>query len=257
MAWGWLQSWSAQIQTSSGGTQTVTATAGSNCTSGSTMIACVALSYGTSSTCSGVTDSHSNAFVKIATSGYNNGQETSLWALNTPAADAGTKAAITASNSAGGGPYMDIVVVEFSGIVTSTTQAGFTDGTPGVTHGSNNTGSGSGPTYSSTTANQLLVACYGDDGGPLTWTIPTTPSGYKNDNNGGTAKGFNNDSNADCELAFTNSTTGSQSGAWGLSGTATGWGTILTAFKLSAAAPAYYPFARQSPHPSRIRAANW
>ena len=229
MAWGWLQSFAAQnsVQGSA-----VVATPGSDLTSGSTMIAIVSLSAGSTATCTGVANPTPTAFTKIVTSGYHNGTETSMWALNTPSVDAGTKHAVTATISQINS-IRDIVVVEFSGIATGTTVAALVDGTPKSTYGSSNTATGSS-SYTSTAASELLVMGYGDDGGPLTWAL--TANGGTNDNNGGTAKGFNANSSTDCELAFKNSTNGAETDSWALSGTATGWGIVCAAFKLATVA---------------------
>ena len=235
MAWGWLQSFAHQDVT--GTATTCSATPGTALTSGSTLIAVVGCSHGSTVTCSSVQDAALNSFVKIVTSGYANGQETSLWALNTPVGDAGGTPAIKAtfSTTATNG----IIVCEFTGIVTGATLAALVDGTPKSKTGSTNAATGTSA-YSSALSNELLIMGYADDGGPLTWVIP---AGSTNDNNGGTPKGVNTDSNIAFEMAFKNSTGGAESDSWGLSGTATGWGIVCAAFNLGSAgtdtSPAY------------------
>lgn len=81
MAWSRLQSASASAES----TSTVSATLGSNCVAGSTLIAAISGdSIGSSGTVS-VEDSEGDSFYEIAKATQFGGtRELSLWALNTP-----------------------------------------------------------------------------------------------------------------------------------------------------------------------------
>lgn len=225
MAWSWLQSASGSNNGSS--TLGVTFTT-ANLTSGSTLIALVAnfTNNGTISQTS-VKDGAGNSFVQVATvtAAGSAGQQTAIWALNTPAGDVGSKPTITATVSAGTPVSIGMLVQEVSGIITSSTAAGFRDGTAGTLTGTA-TGSIGPPTYASTAANEYLVYAYGDNGAGGTWTAPGGI--YTSDPNG-----INTSANDSVEIAYGNSTNGTETGQYSLSGgSGNSWSLILVAFKL-------------------------
>jgi hypothetical protein len=217
MAWGWVQSASATASAST----TVAATFASNVTAGNKIIVAVAM---TGTAITSVKDGAGNTWTLIAseTMVASNGFM-ALYALDVPAGDAGTKPTLTATFATNDA---SILIQEVSGLLPGNTTA-MADGTAGVNTGNTNTTAGSGA-YSSTAANEYLVAVYGDTGGPLTWTVP---AGYTADTHS-----VNSSSVDDIAIGYKNSSNGAESATWSLSGTATAWGTILIAFKLSASA---------------------
>lgn len=217
MAWSVVQSVS---HNDASGAVTVAATfTTANLTSGTKLIAAVATDTGASPTVSQVSDGTNN-FTKILEQAVGGSAGTvSLWVLDTPSGDVGTKPTITATTNVTSAS--SILVQEVSGLVTGTT--GSVDGTAAGTSGST-TGSIGPPTYATTASSEYLVYVYGDNGGPLTWTVP---GGYTGDTNG-----INSSGNADIQIAWKNSTSGTETGQYSLSGTATGWGLIMAAFKI-------------------------
>lgn len=201
----------------------------SNVSSGSTLIAIAGSDSNLSGNILSVKDGASNSFFKIAeiAQGGTNG-ELSVWALNTPAGDVGTQATITATYNSAVNP--SLLIQEVAGIVTSSTAAGFTDGTPGTLGGS---AGGAGligpPTYSSTASNEYLLYAYSDDG---YGNAVTAPAGYTLDPHSviGTTS-----SNA--AAAYKNSTGGTETGQWNEAGQ-NDWALALVAFKLAGAGPA-------------------
>lgn len=224
MAWSVLQS--AGGTSSAGVTSFGVAYSTANLSAGTKLIAAVSVSAGGGGTTSTVKDGAGNSFTKLLAQATGAVAETSLWAIDVPAGDVGSKPTITATISSGNGVF-GIVVQEVSGLATGSTLAAMIDGTPGGVAGNNNTGSGSSPTYSSTAANEYMVALYGDDGGPLTWTKPAALTADPSS--------VNSNSNTDTAIAYGNSTGGAETATWSLTGTATPWATILAAFKLAPA----------------------
>ena len=209
---------------------------GSNVSSGTKLIAVSSVIFTTTSS---VKDGAGNSFTKIAAVGFNgatgNG-ELSLWAIDTPAGDVGTKPTITATYAVASGGQ-GLVIQEVSGLAAGNTIAAMIDGTPGTNSGLSGTGTLASPTYSSSIINEYLVACYGDDGasGANTWTAPT---GYTADPNGINSSTVGNDA-----ISYKNSTGGAESGGYSLAGgNPNDWAQILCAFKLAAAAGTPAPF---------------
>jgi hypothetical protein len=224
VAWSVLQS----ASNSPGGGGTVTATYTSNLSAGSTLVA-VGVCFGGTST--SVADASANSFIKI-TSQLMNGSaangDVSLWALNTPPGDVGAKPVITFISSGSSA----IWIGEVSGLVTSGTAAGFTDGTAGVLGGETPNSGGTRtigpPTYASSASSEFLIYVYGDTGQGVTYTAP---GGYTLD-----PHSVNGSGNNDIGVAYKNSTAGTETGTWTL-GTGIGnpidWSLILVAFQIA------------------------
>jgi hypothetical protein len=202
-----------------------------NLTAGTKLTAAVANS-GNANPASTVKDGAGNSFTKIAAQALNNSSasgELSLWAIDTPAGDAGTKPVITVTLSGTGTPDVAILIQEVSGLATGNTLAAMIDGTAGTGSGTGGASTGS-PSYTSTAAGEYLAAVYGDNGGPETWT---KPSGTTSD-----ASSINSSSLDDLAIAWKDSANGAEAGSWALTGTGTPWATILVAFRLATAATA-------------------
>lgn len=219
-------SWS-RIQSASGTALSVTslsAAYASSLSSGSTLIAVVCNTVaGTGApTTTGVSDGNGHSFTEVIPDFGLSHFSVSVWALNTPSGDVGTKPAITATLS-GTTAGSSVLIQEVAGIITASTAAGFIDGTAGTSDG---TGSGAigPPSYASSAAGEYLVSIYADDGTGATWTAP---SGYTAD-----PSGINTSGIADLAVSYKSSTGGTESGQYSLSGSAQ-WGLILAAFKLA------------------------
>lgn len=224
MPWARLQSGSVSTGTGTTGVKAFTTAL----TAGSTLIAACAAFSGVTT---GVRDTAGNSFVKIASVGFSavtaNG-ETSLWALNTPAGDAGAVTTVTAT-AASGVSGVGLLIQEVSGLALGATLAALADGTPGVL-GSSGTGSKGPPVYASTAAGEYLVSVYGDNGSGTTFTVP---AGYTAD-----TANLSGSANDDIGIAYKNSTAGTEAGSWTLAGSSSTWGMLLVAFQLaSSAAP--------------------
>lgn len=230
MAWSWLQS--ANGVNSLGATSTVSATyTTANLSSGSTLFAAVSC-FG--HTTSGVADASSNQFVKIK-SGLNSGVgDTSLWALNTPAGDAGTKPQITATFSQAAKGV--IVIQEVSGIITSTTQAGFTDGTPATLVFTAANSPQGPPAYASAVSNEYLIYVAGC---PQANPGFTAPGLYNTDT------GSFQSTSGSVVIAYGNSTGGTEAGAYTWSGGTETGSLIMVAFQITAASPAVQRYVYQ------------
>src|SRR6185437_2873464 len=196
-----------------------------NVSSGTKLIAAAAVSdqSGLGSTTSSVKDAALNSMTLIGrkSAGSPTAVDVSLWAMDTPAGDVGTKPTLTAT--ATNNSQISILIQEVSGLLAGNTTA-MADGTLGSNTGTGGASTGS-PTYSSTALNEYLVSVYGDDGGPETWT---KPAGTTSDPNS-----VNSNAHADCAIAYTNSTNGAEAGSWALTGTSAQWCTLLVAFKIS------------------------
>lgn len=172
-----------------------------------------------------------------------------VYFLDVTAGMNGTKPTVTMTGVTGSGGT-DLLIAEVSGLLAGNTTAAL-DGTA-ATKQVSSAATVTQPAYTSTAANEFLITCNGDNGGPQTWT---DPSGYQGATAGpgsaGAVKGINNNSNSDIELAYKNSTNGAETGTWSYTGTTTGSAYIVVAFKVPAAAAAapFYP-ARQ---PARTR----
>jgi hypothetical protein len=221
------------IQSAKGTSQALTCTATystANLTSGTKLVA-VTVNAGNANPASTVKDGAGNSFTKILAQNLNNSNtngELSVWAIDTPAGDAGTKPAITVTLTGTGIPDVALLIQEVSGLATGNTLAAMVDGTAAANFGTGGASTGS-PSYTSTAAAEYLVSAYGDNGGPETWT---KPSGTTSD-----ANSINSSSLNDLAFAWKDSTNGTEAGSWSLTGTGTPWATILFAFKLAAAGP--------------------
>lgn len=229
MAWSVLQS-ASHTQTS--GSNTSAVTYGSNVSSGTKLIVYIAASFASNAAApASVKDGAGNAMTLLANvSGSAHLCNTSIWAMDTPSGDVGIAPTITATWSSGT-PVSSFLVQEVSGLLAGNTTA-MIDGTAGTTTGTS-TGSIGPPVYASTAANEYLAYVYGDDGGPLTWTVP---SGYTGD-----AHGVNSNSSDDIQVAYKNSTGGTESGQYSISGSSAQWGLILVAFQLPATVSSVSP----------------
>jgi hypothetical protein len=222
MAYSVLQSKSAS-SISAGTTVAATFTT-ANVQAATKLIALVSWT-GNGLTTASVKDAALNAMTKIQVAQLNagSGGEISMWAMDTPAGDVGSKPTITAT----GGSTADkaILVQEVSGLAVGNTLAAMVDGTASNNSGIGGSSAASGA-YSSTAALEYLLSMYADDGGPETWVKPT---GSTSD-----ANSLNSNSNTDIAAAWKDSANGAESMPWALSGTSADWGVILVAFKLAA-----------------------
>lgn len=223
MAWSVLQSKSA-ANAGSGNVAVTFTTA--NLTAGTKIIAWIEVSCSTNFTTvvSAVKDGALNSWTQLAQK--DNGAHTSifLFALDTPAGDAGTKPTITATVGTNFGAA--ILVQEVSGLLAGNTSA-MLDGTPGVANGT--TSPATTGALTTAIANEFLTVAYGDPGDTIT---VTTPGGWTAD-----ATNVGPSSQQDLSVYTKNSTGAAESASITLSGTAAdGWNTILAAFKLAAAA---------------------
>src|SRR5215469_8697955 len=224
MAWSRLQSVANSVASGT----TVTATYGSNMTSGSVMI--VLTCQDTSGTVT-VKDSHANTFTVIATVNLNgvaaNGN-LRLHALATPAADVPGPAALTATCTSSTSGF-SILAQEISGIEAAT------DGSAGTSSGLTPAVAGalpSAPAYTSTALNEYLIVCVGDPDNSGTVSTYTTPATYTAD-----ANNVNSSADANALICFKNSTNGAETGNYSTSSSSQNqYGEILVAFKLTAAA---------------------
>jgi hypothetical protein len=226
MAWSRLQSASSSNNGSfSLGVPYATA----NLTSGSTLIAVVAYYNGAGAATTSVklNDTAVTPFIKIATATatFNT---TELWAVNTPSDAVGTKPTVTVTLSGSGSISIAMLVQEVSGLIASTTSAGFTDGTAGTSVGTTTGTTVGPPVYASAGAGNYLVYAYGDDGVNINWTAP---GGYTADTAGIQASG-----NDDIAVAYKSSTGTTETGTYTLSSSAgASWGLVLVAFLLAGA----------------------
>lgn len=233
MSWSVLQSASNEGDISSGSITVTFTTA--NLTAGSKIIAIVAIGdNGTGATCTGIKDGGGTSWTQLASRQYTNADGgLYFFALDTPAGDVGTKPTLTATLTGTGTLGTSILVQEVAGLFAGNTSA-MLDGTTGVITGTTGSSTGS-PTYSSSSANEYLVALYADyENNITTWA---NPSGYTGATAGpgssGTATGRNATNAANLELAYKNSTGGSEAGSYGLT-SASQFVVMLVAFKLAA-----------------------
>lgn len=242
MTWNRLQSASAAV-TEPGSVTFTTA----NLSSGTKIIVAVSYWHGSAVSITTVKDGAGNNWTKIGAQALGDNQgENSLWALDVPAGDVGTKPTITATGSGGTGGDMAILAQEVSGLLAGSTTA-MCDGTLASVSGTA-TGSTGSPSYSTGASGEYLVAMYGDDSGANTWTIP---SGYTGD-----PAGLNANATENIQIAYANSAGGTEAGAYSISGNVAGWAVLLVAFKLAAggavtpaayAPPAWFPSAPSAP----------
>lgn len=169
-----------------------------------------------------VKDGNSNALTQLSSVTNTGLVQALLFAYDVPATPS-TTLTISSSNAT-----MGAVAQEVSGLLAGNTSA-MLDGTPGTTTGSISTGSASGPTYSSTAANEYLVQVFDDFGNSAT---VSTPSGYTG------MDGENTNAVNNTLIAYKNSTGGSETVSWSSSnswgGSTDQYALIAVAFKLAA-----------------------
>jgi hypothetical protein len=243
VAWNVVQSASATAgSVSPGGTLSAAFT--SNVSSGNKLIAFVTMASsgnGNNPSITSVSDGASNQWTNIgyaeaSSNSATNNQEASIWALDCPSGDAGTKPTLSATLSASAvlSASVSMVIAEVSGLLAGNTTA-MCDGSPATKTGSTtNTGS---PTYSTGASNEFLVSLYGDFGDGNT---VTTAGGWTAD-----SSNVNTSGNTNCVVQYKNSTGGSETDGFGSADTTSAWEIIEVAFKVPAGAAAV-PF--QPPH---------
>lgn len=217
MAWSVLQSVSG-----SGVLQSTHLTPVSNLTSGSVLIAYPSMFASDGDHITAVSDGNGNNFTQIYQVNTAAHLNASVWALATPAGDAGTKPTFSVTCADGafhGGAWL---LQEVSGIqaVTDGTPAEI-DGAPAGVAGSTGT-----PSYTTTASNEYLVSFLALTGFTPNWTA--TPSGYTLD-----ANSRNADGQADIGVAYKNSTAGTESDGWSYDSGSQQFAVILVAFKLA------------------------
>jgi hypothetical protein len=227
MAWGFVQSASG---ITFGTSISVTFTT-ANVSAGNKIIAVIASASSTAP--STVQDGGGNPWTQIAAA-INASPTAGLWlyALDVPAADAGTKPTITASGLGSNG--LSMVIQEISGLAPGNTTA-MRDGTAGTLTGTaSSTGS---PSYASTAVSEYLVCCYGDHQGasPAFLGSPWT------------ADPANTASQSHASVEYRNSTGGAETSGW-TGASANGWAVLTVAFKIAILPPAAGPVLRV-PHP--------
>lgn len=201
----------------------------SNLSSGTKLIAAVQVYQGTTTS---VTDGNGNNFTKIQANAYTTSQdhgELSVWALDTPAGDVGTKPTVTVTTSFGGTAWTGAMVIqEVSGLATGYT----VDGTPAISSGTiSSNGSVSTGTYSTTAAGEYLLAAYSDD--EYAQTTVGTPTGSTTYTLDAHSQNFTFTDN--CCLAYGNSSNGTETCSFPLTGVTTtiDWATVIVAFPLA------------------------
>ena len=250
MAWSFVQSIGSAALASSHGV-----TFANNVASGNKIIVVVTVASSSTSavTTSSVKDGASNSWTAIANEPFTDTQtgdkgNVSIWALDVPAGDVGTKPTITATGGSGT-VVIGVLACEVSGLLAGNTTA-MADGTAGVSTGGGGQASTTSPTYSSTAANEFLIAVYGDYGNGTTWT---NPSGYQGATAGpgssGAAEGVNDSTDCNIELAYKNSTDGSETASFTTTGSSSGYGELLVAFKLASAAAQPFDIPKFEPGP--------
>ena len=235
MTWNVLQSALAEGDGSTD-SSTVSATFGSNLTSGTVLLALVS-QFGEPAP-SGVNDGNGHSFTQVATGeNLGEGSSASLWVLATPSGDAGTKPTITATGLNGGnGGFYAMLIQEVAGISATP------DGTAAEL---DNNGVGSSPlgppAYASSAAGEYLVYAFTKDGYGVT---VSAPAGYTADPNSALSTGT-----CRISIAYKNSTGGTESGAWSWTGGSDAVILFMVAFPLSGGAPPV----GQAPLPQAVR----
>lgn len=183
----------------------------------------IVVSFSGSQSVTACKDGNGNALTLLASTTANSGQKTYLWAYDVPATASKAFNFTISSNV-----YGSAVVQEISGLIAGNTTA-MLDGTPGTLNGtvvSGNITTGT-PSYTSTAANEYLIAVMGDWGDNAT---AATPSGYTLD-----ANSVNTSGNANCVVAYKNSTGGADGQGWTETNSGQDqWGIISGAIQLPA-----------------------
>ena len=210
MTWSVIQSASGSAFSTS-----VSATYGTNLSSGTKIVAVVASSFSNAPT--GVHDGASNALTLLGSKATSTGS-CWLYAMDTPAGDVGTKPTITAALSGSNG--QSIVILEVSGLAAGNTTA-MIDGTPGTLSGTTqNPGS---PTYSSAASGEYLVCIFGNGNTGVSVTAPDGTWTLDPNNAGSQSR---------ASIEYKSSTGGAETGGFNSTGTG-GWADLMVAFKLA------------------------
>jgi hypothetical protein len=209
-----------------------------NVVSGSKLIAYITCGGGNNPEVTAIKDGALNAMTKLV-SVFNNADqasgELSIWAMDTPSGDVGTKPTLTATATGGNQSY-SLVIQEVSGLLAGNTTA-MLDGGAFVTKTGTIAANGSltANPYSSTVANEFLVFVGADsEASIITWGVPTGSTTYTRDAHAGNASNIFN-----CVPCYGNSTNGAETASSALTGvTATSaYATAMGAFKLPGSAP--------------------
>lgn len=221
MAWARIQSAFAGSSAS-----TVSATYGTALSSGTKLIAVTGSDGGDAVLVSSVKDGAGNAMTQLAVMNQagNGNAQVQLWAMDTPAGDVGATPTITATwaSSIDG----SLLIQEVSGLLAGNTTA-MIDGTAGTSNGSGG-GNTTSPAYSSTAANEYLVACFSDNAFTDTVTDPSSP--WTSDASNPAGAGV-----VHAHLSYKNSSNGAESGAvFNYSNAGAHYAELMVAFKLAA-----------------------
>jgi hypothetical protein len=210
MSWARLQSASQD-----GGTTSITRSYESDLTAGSVMI-CAATQYAQAATA--VHDGSGNPFALLAFCEIGNvSLYVSLWALATPAGDAGTRPTITVTLAGDSGGYASMLIQEIGGITAAP------DGTPGTAIYTDVAGPVGPPSYASSASGEYLLYMFGDNGYGIDLS---PPAGYTAD-----PASILDTGGASCQLAiaYKSSTGGTESGQYNWTGGTDRVGLIMTA----------------------------
>lgn len=169
MAWSRLQS----AEGSSSSSTSCAATYGTSLTSGTKLIAEVCA---VGATTLSVKDGAGNTLTRIAVvdlDGSSSNGELSLWAMDTPAADAGTKPTLTATLSTGSFNFTQILIQEISGLATApaTAYTLHSQGSYGLGNGGSSSGFTLGTQFSVSQAMNLTGIWWYS--GPSAAVLPT------------------------------------------------------------------------------------
>jgi hypothetical protein len=203
-----------------------------NASSGSKLVA-YTMVFG-SVTVTAVEDAALNAMTKLASAapaGSATNGEFAIWAMDTPAGDAGIKPALLPVFSTGTTSALSMVIEEVAGLLPGNTSA-MLDGTIVSSNGTiSANGSVACGAYSSAAAGEFLVAAAADDESSAiaTYGIPTGSTTYTRD-----AHAQNATNSTDNVPAYGSSAGGAETASFGvtLSGTNVHWVTLFGAFKL-------------------------
>jgi hypothetical protein len=228
VAWSVLQSNGAASDTWSGGLAYTTA----NVQAGTKLIA-YTTNFG-NSTITSVKDAALNSMTKLAAvslGGASANGELAMWAMDTPAGDAGTKPTLTPAFSANN--TVSMVIEEVSGLLPGNTTAMLDGGAAAASSGTiSANGSIAAGALSSALAGEFLVAVAGDDEtSTVTYATPTGSTTYTMD-----AHAQNATFITTCIPGYGNSTGGAETGSFALTGVSGSnhWGVLFAAFKLAA-----------------------
>ena len=197
----------------------------SNLSAGTKILCLVAVDFSTGGNpVTSVKDAAGNTLTLLADLTYGSTTGfTGLYAMDTPAADAGIKPTLTATVTTNFGVAM--IVAEVAGLLAGNTTA-MCDGTGTSASGTASPATG-GTGYTTAAAGELLVFGYGDPGFSAEVYSPLTGFQFIGVESG--------NSTANAVMAYMASTGALESASMTITpGTAMTWGTVLIAFKLAA-----------------------